>query len=389
MLRAIVIIIDGVGVGELPDASQYGDSGSDTLGNLSRASGGLNLSNLERLGLGCIHDIAGIDCHKNVIGCYGKMAEKSAGKDSTTGHWELAGIHLKKSFPTYPDGFPEEIISEFKRRTGFDILGNYAASGTEIIKELGQVHLQTGKPIIYTSADSVFQIAAHERVIPLPKLYEICEISREILQGRHNVARVIARPFTGNSRDSFVRTKYRKDYSLKPPEKMIFDILQDNQIPTIGIGKINDLYAYQGIEVNIHTKQNIEGMSELENALFDYKSGFIMANLVDFDMLWGHRNDVNGFAEGLMEFDNWLGGFIQLLKDDDILFITSDHGNDPTTPSTDHSREYVPIIAFGPKLKKGVNIGIRNTFADLQATIADYFNVQPGPNGESFLGQII
>ena len=389
MPRAFVIIIDGVGVGELPDAANYGDEGSDTLGNLAHAVGGLLLPNLEILGLGCIHTIDGLDCIKNPAGCFGKMAEKSPGKDSTTGHWELAGLELENSFPTYPDGFPSEIIKKFTQLTGYEILGNYAASGTEIIKELGEEHIRSRKPIIYTSADSVFQIAAHEDVIPLKVLYEICEISRNLLTGEHSVARVIARPFTGENADSFVRTKYRKDFSLKPFGKTILNILQDYNIPTIAIGKINDLYACQGIDVNIHTKQNSEGMTALENAVAEYNDGLIMANLVDFDMLWGHRNDIQGFKKSLEEFDYWLGSFLKRLKNNDMLFITSDHGNDPTTPGTDHSREYVPILVYGNRLKNAINLGVRNSFSDLHATLAGYFGVKQNNSGNSFLDVIL
>lgn len=383
--RAIVIIIDGVGVGELPDADNYGDTGSDTLGNLSRECDGLQLPTLEKLGLGCIHEINGVECIENPEASFGKLAESSPGKDSTTGHWEIGGLVLDKPFPTYPNGFPEEIIQQFTERTRLQVLGNYAASGTEIIKDLGEEHLETGKPIIYTSADSVFQIAAHDKVIPLEKLYEICEISRNILTGRHAVARVIARPFVGNNREDFTRTKYRKDFSLKPHGKTLLKNLQMNNIPTIAIGKINDLYAYDGISESILTKTNAEGMKALTDSLTMYSSGYIMANLVDFDMLWGHRNDVSGFKLGLQEFDKWLGDFILKLDQNDLLIITSDHGNDPTTPSTDHSREYVPLLAFGKQIKKGVDIGIRNSFADCQATLAEYFLIDRTPWGESFL----
>ncbi|TFH01999.1 MAG: phosphopentomutase [Calditrichales bacterium] len=387
--RAIVIIIDGVGVGELPDAGDYGDTGSDTIGNLARKMGGLELPNLERLGFGCIHPIEGVACHTTPMANFGKMAEVSPGKDSTTGHWELGGIILKKAFPTYPNGFPESVIFRFKQETGLDILGNYPASGTEIIKELGGEHLRTGKPIVYTSADSVFQIAAHDEIIPLEKLYEICEISRKILSGEHAVARVIARPFTGKNRDDFARTKYRKDFSLKPQGETILSNLQNAGIPTIAIGKINDLYAHDGISDGNPTKTNSEGMLALTAALEKYHDGLIMANLVDFDMLWGHRNDCQGFSSGLVSFDSWLGGFIDNLSPSDILIITSDHGNDPTTPSTDHSREFVPLLVYGKLLKKGVNIGERRSFADLQATLAEYFSVKKTEWGESFLKLII
>jgi phosphopentomutase len=385
-MRAIVIIIDGVGVGELPDAAKYGDIGSDTLGNLANSVNGLNLPSLASLGLGCVHKISGVKCPGFPSGSFGKMAEKSAGKDSTTGHWELAGLILNKPFPTYPNGFPEKVIQKFIMKTGYEILGNYAASGTEIIKELGEEHLKSDRLIIYTSADSVFQIAAHENVISLEKLYKVCQISRNILQGEHAVARVIARPFNGNSRHDFKRTIHRKDYSLKPTGKTIFRMLQEQKITTVGIGKINDLYAYDGIDISINTKSNREGMAALMNALERFSDGLIMANLVDFDMLWGHRNDSEGFKQDLEAFDIWLSEFMIKLNKEDILLITSDHGNDPTTPGTDHSREYVPLLVFGHAVKAGVNIGVRKTFADLHATLAEYFSVQQGPCGESFLG---
>jgi phosphopentomutase len=383
--RAIVIIIDGVGVGELPDAELYGDTGSDTLGNLSRETGGLSLPTLMKLGLGCIHSISGVGCIDNPQASYGKLAESSPGKDSTTGHWEIGGLVLDKPFPTYPDGFPAEIIDTFTKRTGMKVLGNYAASGTEIIKELGEEHIKSGSPIIYTSADSVFQIAAHNNVIPLDKLYKICQISRDILRDKHAVARVIARPFTGEGKDSFERTKYRKDFSLKPTGETLLKNLYKNKIPTIAIGKINDLYAYDGISESILTKTNDEGMKALSDSLDNYSSGFIMANLVDFDMLWGHRNDTSGFKVGLEEFDDWLDGYLGKLNKNDILIITSDHGNDPTTPSTDHSREYVPILAFGERISAGVDIGIRKSFADCQASLAEYFEIEQTQFGDSFL----
>lgn len=384
--RAIVIIIDGVGIGEMPDAVNYNDQGSNTLANTALAMNGLNLPALEKMGLGKIDSIKGIKDNLNAIANYGKMAEMSKGKDSTTGHWELAGLIVDKAFPTYPDGFPSEVIDEFRRRIKRDILGNKPASGTEIIKELGEEHVRTGKPIVYTSADSVFQIAAHENIISVQELYEMCKIARQILVGKHAVARVIARPFIGNNASDFKRTKSRKDFSVKPFNKILHQILQEHNIKTVGIGKINDLYAYAGIGKNIHTKTNAEGMAALLNELNETKAGFIMANLVDFDMLWGHRNDVKGFYEGLRKFDQWLPQFIDKLSDNDILIITADHGNDPTTISTDHSREYVPILVYGHDLKADQNIGTRETFADLQASIAEYFNVPSTGVGRSFLG---
>lgn len=383
--RAIVIIIDGVGIGEMPDASKYGDQGSHTLANMASVVGGLHLPNLEKMGLGKIAVIDGVNGFLKASANYGKMAEMSKGKDSTTGHWELAGLIVKKPFPTYPDGFPPLVIDEFVRRINRGILGNKPASGTEIIKELGEEHVKTGKPIVYTSADSVFQIACHEEVIPLKELYNMCEIAREILTGEHAVARVIARPFVGRNANDFSRTKYRKDFSLKPFGRIMHQIFQDNGIKTVAIGKINDLYAYTGIEKSIHTKTNAEGMTAILNELDETKSGFIMANLVDFDMLWGHRNDPVGFYEGLKVFDQWLPKFIDKLNGNDILIITADHGNDPTTVSTDHSREYVPILIYGPGIKSDQNIGIRESFTDLQASLAEYFNVPSTGAGRSFL----
>ncbi len=389
MKRALVIIIDGVGVGELPDASTYGDSGSNTLANLADAVNGLYLPNLEKLGLGKITPVKGLNAELEAQANYGKMAEVSPGKDSTTGHWELAGVQLTRPFPTYPNGFPDEVIDEFTRLTGLEILGNKAASGTEIIKELGEEHICTGKPIVYTSADSVFQIAAHEEVISREKLYEICRIARKMLKGEHAVARVIARPFIGSSAENFRRTKYRKDFSLPPPEPTLHQKLSEQGIPTVGVGKINDLYALAGIRKSVYTKTNSEGMQAILRELDETTNGFIMANLVDFDMLWGHRNDPQGFYQGLQVFDNWLPDLLSKLQGEDLLIITADHGNDPTTPSTDHSREYVPILAYGPSFKKNRNLDTRKTFSDMQATLAEYFGISGTGRGRSFLSLII
>ncbi len=383
--RAVVIILDGLGIGAMPDAAAYGDENSNTLAHIAEHVGGLNLPNLERLGLGKIEPVKGLSPNIRARANYGKMAEASPGKDSTTGHWELAGLILDRPFPVYPDGFPAEIINAFKARSGLGVLGNKPASGTEIIKELGEAHLKTGDPIIYTSADSVFQIAAHEQVIPLDKLYELCRIARDILQGEHAVARVIARPFTGTYPDNFVRTKFRKDFSLAPFSNILHQNLKDAGIPTIAIGKINDLYAYSGIQKSVHSKSNNEGMDALIGELKTEPAGLIMINLVDFDMLWGHRNDPEGFYEGLKAFDAWLPELHAALKDDDLVVITADHGNDPTTISTDHSREYVPVLAFGAKLNEDRNLGIRQTFADLEATLARFFNIQSTGKGTSFL----
>lgn len=388
MKRALILILDGVGVGELPDARQYGDEGSNTLSNLAKAVGGLFLPNLERLGLGRIIPIKGLDAQIKAMANFGKMNEVSAGKDSTSGHWEIAGLILDKPFPTYPNGFPEEILNEFTKRTGYKVLGNKPASGTEIIKELGEEHLRTRKLIVYTSADSVFQIAAHESLVPVEKLYRICQTAREILRGEHAVGRVIARPFIGDRADNFVRTPHRRDFSLKPRKPILHQILKEHGWPVVSIGKIYDLYAGAGITKAVNTHNNAEVMASILKELEETKRGFMMANLVDFDMLWGHRNDINGFYTGLKEFDAWLPDFLNQLKDDDLVVITADHGNDPTTPSTDHSREYVPLLVFGPSFKSNINLGTRQTFADVQATLAEYFKVPKTDAGESFLSQI-
>jgi len=380
-------VLDSCGVGELPDAFKYGDQGSNTLSNTAKAVDGLHLPNLQRLGLGNIASISGVEPQKEPLASYGKMAEVSPGKDSTTGHWEMTGVILKTPFPVYPNGFPDELIKGFEKAIGTEVLGNKPASGTEIIKELGEEHLRTSKPIVYTSADSVFQIAAHEEKIPVPRLYEICQIARELLTGENAVARVIARPFVGKP-GSFKRTDRRKDFSLPPPEETILDILQKKGVKVVGIGKIQDLFAGRGITRSIHTVDNQDAMDKLTQTLKEEKEGLIFINLVDFDMVWGHRNDVQGFAKGLEDFDRGLEEVLDLLQTYDVLIITADHGCDPTTPSTDHSREYVPLLVFGEKLKKGVNLGTRRSFSDVSATLADIFGVQGTGKGESFWEKI-
>jgi len=385
--RVVLIVLDSCGVGELPDAFKYNDQGSNTLVNTAEAVGGLNLPNLQGLGLGNIASISGVEPKKEPLASYGRMAEISPGKDSTTGHWEMAGVILKTPFPVYPHGFPDELIKRFEKAIGTEVLGNKPASGTEIIKELGEEHLRTGKPIVYTSADSVFQIAAHEEKIPVPKLYDICLIARELLTGENSVARVIARPFVGKP-GFFKRTDRRKDFSLPPPEKTILEILQSKGIRVVGIGKINDLFAGKGITRSIHTRDNQDAMDKLTQTIKEEKEGLIFINLVDFDMVWGHRNDVQGFAKGLKNFDRRLEEVLELLQTYDLLMITADHGCDPTTPSTDHSREYVPLLVLGEKLKKGVNLGTRRSFSDVSATLADVFEVQGTGKGESFWRKI-
>jgi phosphopentomutase len=388
--KVVLIILDACGIGELPDAHLYQDEGSNTIVNTARAVGGLKLPNLEKLGLGNIEPILGVNPQADALGNYGKMAELSAGKDSTSGHWEIMGLVLEKPFPVYPHGFPPEIIEPFEKAIGSQVLGNKPASGTEIIKELGEEHMRTHRPIVYTSADSVFQIAAHEEIIPVNKLYEMCMKARKILSagsigtGEHGVARVIARPFVGKP-GSFKRTERRKDFSLPPPEETILDMLKKNGIPVIGIGKIEDLFAGHGLTESIHTKNNSDGMDKLVEAIKKSERGLLFINLVDFDMLWGHRNDAQGFAAGLEDFDLRLPEVLNLLRPDDPLVITADHGCDPTTPSTDHSREYVPLLVYGKSIKEGVNLGTRKSFSDVGKTIAEIFGVGGTRNGESFL----
>lgn len=383
MQRVIMIVLDSVGVGELPDAALYGDEGSNTLGNTAKAVGGLNLPNLGRLGLGNIIPIEGVPSTDTPAGAWGKMAEQSAGKDTTTGHWEIAGLILDKPFPTYPNGFPPEVIDEFEKAIGRKTLGNYPASGTVIIEELGEEHIKTGYPIVYTSADSVFQIAAHEEVVPLELLYEWCQVARQQLQGEHGVGRVIARPFVGEP-GSFSRTSARRDFSLEPPTPTILDVLVENGIPVYSVGKIKDIFAGRGITEGVKTNNN----QEVVDGVLRYmqskdESCLIFANLVDFDMLWGHRNDAEGYARGLEEFDKRLPDILNALRPDDILIILADHGCDPTTASTDHSREYVPLLVTGNKVKPE-NLGVRETFADTAQTIAEFFGVEFVSSGRSF-----
>jgi phosphopentomutase len=381
--RVLLLVLDSCGVGELPDAFKYGDQGSNTLGNTAKAIGRLRLPNLQRLGLGNITSISGVEPQKEPLASFGRMAEVSPGKDSTTGHWEMAGVILKKPFPVYPHGFPDELIKRFEKAISIEVLGNKPASGTEIIKELGEEHLRTGKPIVYTSADSVFQIAAHEEKIPVLKLYEICQIARELLTGENGVARVIARPFVGQP-GAFKRTDRRKDFSLPPPEKTILDIFHEKGIKVVGMGKIQDLFAGRGIAWSIHTIDNLDAMNKLVQTMNEEKEGLIFINLVDFDMVWGHRNDVKGFAKGLEDFDRRLEEILGLLQIHDVLILTADHGCDPTTPSTDHSREYVPVLVFGEKLRRGVDLGTRKSFSDISATLADVFKIRGTGKGKSF-----
>jgi len=385
--RVIWIVLDSVGIGELPDAAAYGDVGRDTLGHIAR-SRPLRLPNLVRLGLANIKPLANLQPPAKPAASFGKGATVSPGKDTTTGHWEMAGIWLEQAFPVYPHGFPKSLIEEFERQIGRRTLGNKPASGTEIIKELGEEHVRTGFPIVYTSGDSVFQVAAHEDVIPIAELYRICEIARKLLDGPNRVGRVIARPFAGTP-ENFRRTERRHDYAVEPPRPMLLDALAKAQVPVFGVGKIHDIYNGRGVEKYATTKNNADGMAKLTEALAQRPSGLIFANLVDFDMLFGHRKDVEGFARSLEEFDALLGPFLDALRPSDLLIITADHGCDPDPrwPTTDHSREYVPILAYSPRSGAGVNLGIRQTLADMGQTVAENFGGKI-PHGKSFLSEI-
>src|SRR5713101_5995937 len=385
--RIFWIVLDSVGIGELPDASDYGDVGRNTLGHIAE-SRSLEIPNLVQLGLANIAPLKHQTPASAPLGAYGRGATRSPGKDTTTGHWEMAGVWLDQAFPVYKNGFPKELIEEFERQIGRKTIGNKPASGTEIIKELGEEHVRTGKLIVYTSGDSVFQIAAHEDIIPIAELYRMCEIARKLLDGPHRVGRVIARPFTGTP-DNFVRTTRRHDYAVDPPKPMLMDVLAERKVRVFGIGKIHDIYNGRGVEEYVTTKNNADGMEKLTAAVSDRKSGLVFANLVDFDMLYGHRKDVEGFAKSLKEFDRMLGDFLPLLGLADLLMITADHGCDPDPrwPTTDHSREYVPILANSAASGAGVNLGVRDTLADMGQTIAENFGTAI-PHGTSFLREI-
>jgi phosphopentomutase len=385
--RVILIVLDGLGVGALPDAEAYGDAGSNTLAHVAKAVGGLHLPNLQRLGIGHIGEFAGLTRVSEPDACFGKMAESSKGKDTTVGHWELAGLITDRPFPTYPKGFPAELIEAFEKAVGRKVLGNRPASGTDIIKELGEEHVRSGSPIVYTSADSVFQIAAHEEVVPVEELYGMCREARRLLRPPHQVARVIARPFTGEP-GKFVRTVHRRDFSLEPPSPTLLDLLKAASHPVIGIGKIEDIFKGRGLTRSIHAATNEEGMLETSRVLETVPRGLIFVNLVEFDMLYGHRKDAAGYAQALTEFDYWLPDLLGTLRQGDLLCLTGDHGNDPAMPGTDHSREYVPLLAYGPRLAQGVNLGVRQSLADLGQTIADALHVKRLPCGESFLDSL-
>jgi phosphopentomutase len=385
MRRAAIIVLDGVGVGAAPDAAAYGDVGSDTLGNVSRAVGGLRLPNLEACGLGRIAALAGVRPVPDPKGAWGLMEPASAGKDSTTGHWEIAGVHLAKPFPTYPHGFPADIVAEFARRTGRGVIGNVVGSGTAVIDRFGEEHQRTGSWILYTSADSVFQLAAHEETIPIEEQYRGCEIARAMLVAPNDVSRVIARPFRG-SPGSYARTANRRDYSIQPTGETLLDALERDGIARTGVGKVDDLFAGRAI-TSRHTAGNAEGIAAIRGWLEGESGGLLFANLVDFDQLFGHRNDVPGFYGALQEFDQALPTLMDALHEDDLLFLTADHGNDPTTSSTDHARECVPLLALGPSVK-AAELGRRKTFSDLGATVAEWLGSGFRGRGQSFLGAL-
>ena len=383
--RAIILVLDGVGVGAAEDAADYGDVGSDTLGHVARAVGGLRLPNLQKIGLGGVSKLEGMLPAVLPSGAFGLLEPRSCGKDSTTGHWELAGVRLAEPFPTYPSGFPSSIVDTFARRTRRGVIGNVAGSGTDILRQFGDEHMRTGSWIVYTSADSVFQIAAHEEIAMLGELYRACQSARSILAHPHNVSRVIARPFVGTS-GAWTRTSHRMDWSLAPPGETLLDALEAAGIPRTSVGKVDDLFARRGIHGE-HTTGNAEGIERILGWL-STGSGLLFANLIDFDQLYGHRNDVQGFYRALREFDDAIPLLTAALREDDLLFITADHGNDPTTPSTDHARENVPVLALGPRVRPGA-IGRRPTFADLGATVADWFGISFRGAGQSFLPLVV
>ena len=385
--RAILVVLDGVGVGANPDAHAYGDDGASSLEHCAQEVGGLALPNLGSIGLGNITPIKGTSPTDHARGAFGRMAEAAAGKDSTTGHWEMAGVVLHKPLPTYPHGFPPEVVEPFEKAIGRKVIGNKAASGTEIIKELGEEHMRTGRPILYTSADSVFQIAAHQDVIPLPELYHMCEIARHMLTGEHAVGRVIARPFIGTP-GNFKRTEHRRDFSLRPLGTTLLDLLKDSGKDVIGLGKIEDLFAGQGLTQSDHTETNSDSMKATLRWLEQDFNGLLFVNLVEFDMLWGHRRDSQGYAQALRDADMWFAQVQEVMQAGDAIFFTADHGVDPTFRGTDHTREHVPLLAYGAPVRAGVNLGTRSTYADLGQTLAQAFSVGQLAAGTSFAHEI-
>ncbi len=385
--RAIVVVMDSVGIGEAPDSARFGDAGSDTLANTAKAVGGLKVPNMKKFGLGNIHPIEGVPVEEKPLGAYGKMQERSNGKDTTTGHWEMMGIVSETPFPTYPNAFPPELVAELEQALGTKFIGNEVASGTEIMARLGAEHMQCGYPILYTSADSVLQLAAHEEVVPLEQLYDMCRKARQVMQGENAVGRIIARPFVGQP-GSFIRTSNRHDFSLLPPYN-VMNALRDAGHTVASVGKIGDIFASQGIDLFRPTKNNADGMEKLLALMDDVETGLIFVNLVDFDQLYGHRNNPEGYAAAIREWDFFLPRLTAKMKPEDILFITADHGCDPTTASTDHSREYVPLLVYGAPVKPGVNLGTRSCFADLGQTVAAYLDTKADQlPGTSFLPEI-
>lgn len=383
----ILIVLDSVGAGEAPDADKFGDLGANTLGHICEKTN-VNLKNMEKLGLGNILSLKSVSKNSTPIGAYGKMKEVSIGKDTTTGHFEISGLWINKPMPTFPNGFPKSIIKPFEDAIGTQIIGNKVASGTQIINELGDEHVKTGYPIIYTSADSVFQIAAHEDIIPPDKLYDMCKTARKMLTGDAAVGRVIARPFIGTKNGNYTRTERRRDFSIKPFNPTILDKMKESGHEVFAIGKIEDIFAGCGITGKYHSTNNKAGIDATIKSLSDVKEGLIFTNLVDFDMLYGHRNDVVGYANALKEFDTKLPNIISALNKEDLLIITADHGNDPTTKGTDHTREYVPLLVYSPSMKCGVNLGVRDTFCDISETIADIFKIKGTGHGTSFLKEL-
>ena len=388
MSRVIWMVIDSVGIGALPDSQKFGDVNVDTLRNIVRACKGIKIPNMIKLGLANIEGVDSLENIESPIGCYGRCSEVSKGKDTTTGHWEMTGVLVETPFKTFENGFPKDIIEEFERRSNRKVIGNKPASGTAILDELGEQHMNTGEVIVYTSADSVFQIAAHEEIVSLDELYKMCEIAREIMMGDNAVARIIARPFIGKP-GAFERTSNRRDYSLSPFEDTVLDNIKNSNLDVIGVGKIEDIFNQQGITEAIHTHDNMDGVNQTINYMKKETKGLIFTNLVDFDSKYGHRRDVEGYKNALEEFDARIPEILENMNDDDVLIINSDHGNDPTYKGTDHTREYIPVLVYGKNLKSGLNLGTRNSFADIGATVADILNVEMPKHGQSFKNEIM
>lgn len=389
MSRVVWVVIDSVGIGALPDSEKFGDENVNTLGNIVRKYSDIKIPNLLSLGIGNIDGVDFLDSVNKPIGSYGKCKEISQGKDTTTGHWEMSGVLVQTPFKTFENGFSDEIIKEFEKKTGRKVVANKPASGTAILDEYGEHQMKTGDVIVYTSADSVFQIAAHEEIIPLEELYEMCKIARDIMMGDNAVARVIARPYIGNKKGEFIRTSNRRDYSLNPFEPTVLDNIKQASLDVIGVGKIEDIFNGQGITQAIHTKDNMDGVDQTINYIKQNNRGLIFTNLVDFDSKYGHRRDVKGYKNALEEFDKRIPEIMEAMNDDDILIINSDHGNDPTYKGTDHTREYIPVLVYGKNIKSGVNLGIRNTFADIGATVTDILGVKMPKNGMSFKSELV